>query len=72
MDWKETSWALGNRGSALSLTSLDASCIFPGSRDFHTHVGLDDDTISTSYLERVKRKGTRVKCPTQRLTHNGY
>jgi len=72
VDWKESSWALGNRGLALSLTSLSASCIFPDSRGFHTHIELDNEAVSTDHLERVRSKGAHVKCLAQHLTHGGY
>lgn len=56
MDWKESSWALGHGGLASSLTSLNASCIFLGSRGFYTHVELDHDATSTDHLESKEKK----------------
>lgn len=49
MDWKESSWALWNKGVALNLTSRNASCVFLGNLSFlDPPVKLEND----DYLNR--------------------
>lgn len=38
---------------------------------FCMHIESDNDTPSTDYLERLRRKGTRIKRPAH-LTHGGH
>lgn len=42
MDWKESSWALGNKGLALNLRSLNASCVF-----------LDNLSFLSSHINKI-------------------
>lgn len=55
MDWKESSWAHGNKGLALNLSSVNASCVFLGNLSFLSAHNWIKITTSTSYLERFMR-----------------